>query len=186
MSITTVSRATLEDFLTLPVGPPHHEFENGEIIALPSPTIDHQEIVDAIVAALRRHVLKNSMGRVFREVDVYLPDGRVYVPDIGFVAQSRLDIISPVDRKVHGAPDLVVEVTSTDEARDRGHKFHVYYENGVQWYWIIDGDSLFVEEYQTTPQGYVRTSSVAASEMFAPGLFPGLSFDMLSLVSAQT
>ena len=81
------------------------------------------------------------------------------------------------------APDLAVEVTSSEPDRDRVHKLRLYYENGVPWYWIIDSGNLSIEEYRVTPEGYVRKSSIAAGEEFRPGLFPGLVFNLTALVS---
>jgi Uma2 family endonuclease len=182
---------TLEEFRALPEGPPYFEFEEGELIPMGSPLPEHQDIVDELVHPLRQFVRKLQLGRVFREVDVYLPDGRVYIPDICFVARERLhELHSDPDRKIHGAPDLVVEVTSEKPSRDRVRKFQVYYENGVKWYWIIDGETLDVEEYRATPEGYVRLASIVAGEEFRPALFPGLTLDLATLlgieVSAET
>jgi Uma2 family endonuclease len=191
MAIATARRMTLEEFRALPEGPPYFEFEEGELIPMGSPTLEHQDIVDELVQMLRRFVRDHRMGRVFREVDTFLPDGRVYIPDIGFVTRDRIEeLVGPIDRKIHGVPDLVIEVTSTNPERDRVHKFRIYYENSVPWYWIVDGETLAIEEYRATPEGYVRAASVAAGEEFQPALFPGLTIDLAALlgieVSAET
>jgi Uma2 family endonuclease len=94
-------------------------------------------------------------------------------------------LLSPIDRKIHGSPDLAVEVTSSAPARDRVHKFRVYYGNGVPWYWIIDSNTLAIEEYHATPQGYLRTASIAAGEEFQPHLFPGLSMNLAALLDVE-
>ncbi len=173
---------TLEEFERLPEGSPYVEFEEGELIPVPSPTAEHQDIVDALIQALKECVRRQKSGRVIREVDVYLPDGRVYVPDISFLAGDRLNLLSPIDQKIHGAPDLAVEVISSTETRDRGTKFRAYHANGVPWYWIVTPDSLVIEEYHAMPEGYVRVASIAAGEEFTPGLFPGLSLNLAALL----
>jgi Uma2 family endonuclease len=142
-------KLTIEDFNALPEGPPFYEFEEGELIQMPSPTIAHQDIILEMGGLVSRHVRSKKLGRAFIDVDVYLPDGRVYVPDIGFLSTEKLDMVSSVDGKIHGAPTLVVEVTSSDETRDRGRKFHVYHANGVEWLWLVS-QSLLIEEYQST------------------------------------
>jgi hypothetical protein len=65
------------------------------------------------------------------EVDIYLPDGHGYMPDLAYLATEHLALLSPTDRKIHGSADLVLEVTSSTPARDRVHKFRVYYGDGV-------------------------------------------------------
>ncbi|HZO86797.1 MAG TPA: Uma2 family endonuclease [Chthonomonadaceae bacterium] len=178
MTAIPTRHMTLEEFLALPEGPPHYEFEEGELIPLPSPTLDHQDILLALAMALKQFVDARQLGRVFMEVDVYLPDGRVLIPDLGFLSAERFSLINPVDRKIHGTPDLVVEITSEDPTRDRIHKFSVYFNNGVPWYWIIDSATLAVEEYRATPEGYLRVSSVGPGAAFQPRLFPGFAVNL--------
>src|SRR5438552_9228881 len=173
---------TLEEFRTLPEGPPYYEFEEGELIPVTSPTPEHQDIIVALGFVVQRWVRDQKLGRVFVEVDVYLPDGRVYIPDASFLATDHMHLLSPSDRKLHGSPDLVVEITSGTPARDGVRKFRVYYENGVPWYWIIDQESLAIEEYHATTEGYLSTASVAGGEEFRPAVFPELVINLAALV----
>jgi Uma2 family endonuclease len=176
---------TLEEFRALPEGPPYYEYEGGALILVASYTAEHQDIVGVLSHVLRQFVRQYQLGRVVMEVDVYLPDGRGYIPDLAYLAPEHLDLLNPTDRKIHGSPDLVVEVTSSTPVRDRVHKFRVYFANGVLWYWIIDSNTLAIAEYHATPQGYLRMASVAAGEEFRPQLFPGLAIDLVDLLGAQ-
>lgn len=183
MAIAQEKRVTLEEFKSLPEGPPHYEFDEGELIPMGSPTLEHQDLVGELASLLRRFARERRLGRVCMEVDVYLPDGRVYIPDVSFVAADREgELLCAPDRKIHGAPDLVVEVTSSNPERDRVHKFRVYYANGVPWYWIVDSETLAIEEYRATPEGYLRAGSTAPGEAFRPSLFPGLSIELAALI----
>jgi Uma2 family endonuclease len=85
MAMTGVRRITLEEFRALPEGPPYFEFEDGELVMAASPTPERQDVVGELWHALRQFVRHHTLGRVFREVDVYLPDGRVYIPDIALL-----------------------------------------------------------------------------------------------------
>jgi Uma2 family endonuclease len=185
MATTGTQRMTLEEFRTLPEGPPFYEYEEGELILVALPTPEHQDIIGVLWNVLRQFVRQRQMGRVVMEVDVYLPDGRGYIPDLAYLSTERLHLLNPTDRKIHGSPDLVVEVTSSAPARDRVHKFRVYYANGVPWYWIVDANILAIEEYHATPQGYLRTASVAQGEEFQPQLFPGLTINLETLLGVE-
>jgi Uma2 family endonuclease len=185
MGTTDVLRMTLEEFRALPEGPPYYEYEEGELILVASPTPEHQDIVSELSHVLRQFVRQHQVGRVVMEVDVYLPDGRGYIPDLAYLAAEHLHLLNPTDHKIHGSPDLVVEVTSSTPARDRVHKFRVYYDNGVPWYWIIDSNTLAIEEYHATTQGYLRTASVAAGEEFRPQLFLGLAINLVGLLGVE-
>jgi Uma2 family endonuclease len=185
MTTTGVQRITPEEFRAMPEGPPFYEYEEGELIMAASPTPEHQDCIGMLWNVLWQFTRGQQLGRVFMEVDVYLPDGRVYIPDLAFLATARLHLLQAGDRKIHGSPDLVVEVTSSMPERDRVHKFRIYYDNGVPWYWIVDSMTLAIEEYHTTPQGYLRTASVGAGEVFRPQVFPGLAIDLQSLLGVD-
>ena len=120
----------------------------------------------------------DPLGRTFREIDVYLPDGKVFVPDIGFLSTKNLAMHWEGDGKIHGAPDLAVEVTSQDASRDRIRKFVVYHANGVLWYWIVDQGNLEIEEYIWTEAGYELRTRTEAGQTFQPGLFPGMAINL--------
>jgi len=183
---TVVQRMTLEQFRALPEGPPNLEFEEGEVIPVPSPTLRHQDIVMLLGHYLRRFAMERKLGTVCMSVDVYLPDGRCFVPDLQFVSSDHLHLISREDQKIHGVQDMAVEVTSSEPERDRLHKLHVYCDNGVPWYWIIDSENLVIEEYRATPEGYARKASVASGEEFRPGLFPGLVINLAALLASSS
>jgi len=130
MSIAGMQRMTLEEFCALPEGPPNFEFEEGELIPEPSPTPLHQSIILRLGNHLWEFVSQRHLGQVFMGVDVFLPDGQIYIPDLTFLSAVHQHLLSTEDNKIHGSPDLVVEVTSSDPGRDRVHKFRVYQENG--------------------------------------------------------
>jgi Uma2 family endonuclease len=176
-------KMTLEEFRALPEGPPDYEFEKGEVIPLPRPHGQHQDILAELLGALRSHVKRHRLGRVWPEIDVELPNERSYVPDLCYLSRERQGAYSEEDGKIHGAPDLVVEIVSRSSAsRDRLRKMTGYFEAGVPWYWLVDSHDLGIEEYRATPQGYLRTASVEAGDTFRPGLFPGLEINLQALL----
>ncbi len=80
---------TLADFDALPEGPPDCEFEGGRLIDMPRPHPRHQKIIMRLGAVLDEHVSRATLGVVWPEIDVQLSRRRVYVPDLGFLAQER-------------------------------------------------------------------------------------------------
>jgi Uma2 family endonuclease len=186
MATVGTQRMTLKEFRALPEGPPNFEFEEGEVIPVPSPTPAHQETVLRLGNFLWEFVRQKNLGRLMMGVDVFLPDDRCFIPDLTYLSTDRLNLVNPEDQKIHGVPTLVVEVTSSEPERDRIHKLQIYYENGVPWYWIIDSETLAIEEYQATAGGYVRKGSVAAKEEFRPQLFPGLVINLAALLGPPT
>lgn len=179
----TLPKMTLEEFRALPEGPPDYEFEKGEVIPLPRPHGQHQRVLKRLLGLLDRHVSFNRLGEVWPEVDVELSAHRSYVPDLCYLSREHQEAYSEEDGKIHGAPDLVVEIVSRSSAsRDRLRKMTGYFEAGVPWYWLVDSHDLGIEEYRATPQGYLRTASVEAGDTFRPGLFPGLEINLQALL----
>ena len=92
-------------------------------------------------------------------------------------------MISPKDGKIHGTPDLMIEILSpSTQGRDRTAKRDAYRRAGVEWYWIVDADNLTIEEHKLTPDGYLITQSIGRGYKFAPGLFPELTIDLAELL----
>jgi Uma2 family endonuclease len=176
-------KMSVEEFLTLPEGPPNYEFEEGEVILVVRPHAKHQKVVMRLSAALDNHVRSNDLGSVWIEIDVLLTKDRIYIPDIVYLAKEHLDRYQEEDGKIHGAPDLVIEIVSPHSlARDRVTKFNAYFSAGVPWYWIVDPEALTIEEYHAEEKGYLRTASVAEGESFRPGLFPELEINLQTLM----
>lgn len=169
---------TLADFERLPEGPPFYEFDEGEIIELATPTFNHQDIIKEFAIEIGLYLRQHCIGQYFMGVDVYLPDGKVYVPDFGFLSRQNLGMLWESDGKIHGAPDMVAEITSQDANRDRVRKFQVYHDNRVQWYWLVDQYTLEIEEYRWTVSGYELNSRTVSGEVFRPALFPGMEFNL--------
>jgi Uma2 family endonuclease len=121
---------------------------------------------------------------MFMDVEVDLTPDLTYAPDLFFLATERLDQYDEESGEITGPPSLTIEVVSPKSAsRDRLRKFEHYRAAGVEWYWLIDPQEVSVEEYHLQEGHYVRTASVAAGEVFRPGVFPGLEIDLATLAA---
>lgn len=113
-----------------------YELWNGEIVAMASPSIQHQNIVLGLGSKIRAYIRKNKGDcQVFvSPVDVRLNDEVVVIPDVFVVCDpSKLD-----ERRCYGAPDWVIEVVSTNRDDDIIRKLALYKDAGVREYWIVD------------------------------------------------
>ena len=126
---------------------------DGELLVTPSPRPEHQEVAGEIYTQLKKHVRAAQAGKVYMApVDVQLSNGEIVQPDVLFVRRERLDI---VDRRIHGAPDLVIEVASPSNAdRDRFLKRSLHATNGVPEYWIVDLEDRSVQVLELDGDAY--------------------------------
>ena len=175
-------RWTAADYRRLPEGPPYYELEEGELIEMVRPRGKHQEIIGRLFAVIDAHARSNRLGKVWPEVAVQLSPTLIYIPDLTFLLTENLDRFAN-DVVVQGPPDLAIEVVSpSTAARDRSQKLRAYYQAGVPWYWLVESDTLLITEYRHTADGYLVNQTAAATDEFAPTLFPGLALRMADLL----
>ena len=107
-------------------------------VARESPTSRHQNLVKKVGRALDDHVEAFRLGEIrIAPLDVVLDAERdlVVQPDLFFVSRLRASIVR---ERVHGAPDLVVEVLSPrpriGDIQERVGWFATY---GVKECWLV-------------------------------------------------
>jgi len=175
-------RWTAADYRRLPEGPPYYELDEGDLIEMVRPRGKHQEIIGRLFAVIDAHARSNRLGKVWPEVAVQLSPTLIYIPDLTFLLTENLDRFAD-DVVVQGPPDLAIEVVSPSTAsRDRSRKLRAYYQAGVPWYWLVESDTLLITEYRHMADGYLVNQTAAATDEFAPTLFPGLALRMADLL----
>lgn len=170
MAAGNTERYTAEEFFkAFENSPERMELIDGEIIMQAAPTLKHQRIVGEIYRKTANYIeAKGGSCKPFiSPADVVINDENVVEPDFFVVCDpSKLG-----DKRVHGAPDLVVEVTSTNSVRDYSKKLALYKQSGVREYWIIDPD-----EERTTVFVFGENTSIEFYNFDTPvpvGIFGG-------------
>jgi Uma2 family endonuclease len=166
---------TYEDYARLPDNGFRYEVINGELFMSPAPNPSHQTIVGEIFFVLMKLTKEQNLGRVLAApIDVVLGEiGTPVQPDIIFIQQERLDIIG--ERKINGAPDLVVEVLSPGtEQHDRQKKYKLYATAEVKEYWLVDPKSCTIEVHVLRGQAYAPLGTFGPDETIQSELLPDL------------
>ncbi len=135
---------TYNDYAALNDGQ-RYEIVNGVLLMTPAPSWSHQEIVGEIFAYLRSYVRTAGLGGVFTApIDVELAPKNVFQPDVVVLLKASREKLK--DKRIVGAPDLVVEVFSpSSEIYDRLNKYDIYALAGVPEYWIVNPKKRTVE-----------------------------------------
>ena len=128
---------TYDDYLNAPEDK-RYELLDGDLVVLPSPEEFHQRVSILLGSKLVQFAVENRLGRVYHApFDVVLSNTDVVQPDLIFVSNERVDIITPAN--IQGAPDLVVEILSPSTAtRDKTFKRSLYAKHGIAEYWMVD------------------------------------------------
>ena len=155
---------TTIEYLETPETVLPRELAFGVLRVADSPVVGHQRVVRDLTIALTACARDHRLGEVLpAPMDVILDrDADLIVqPDIVFVAAERAEIVSD---RIHGAPDLVVEVLSPHPRIGRLHeKVEWFARYGVKECWLID-----------LPRRQVAVLTFAAGRIAGRGLFTGI------------
>lgn len=146
------TRMTTDEFLDLPETLTHIELIDGVVVyphgypgkeqkMSPSPRYDHQRTVRQVFK-----IIDSAGGgeALFAPMDLVLPDGTTIQPDVMWIAENN-DRVRRANR-IHGVPDLVVEVFSPSTRKhDKIDKFRLYEKASIREYWMIDPIDEIIE-----------------------------------------
>src|SRR4051812_14161499 len=154
------TRMTAKAFLELPETNLPTELIDGELIVSPAPIPEHQNVSIELIILLRGLI---PNGKLYHApIDVYFDEANIVQPDILWVAENGLCFIG--DKRLEGAPDLIVEILSPSTARrDKNKKFLLYEKHGVREYWLVDSQAQYIEVWR------LEDGKFAPKGVFGPG-----------------
>ena len=164
---------TYQDYLLLPEDK-RYELIEGELFMVPAPAPYHQEVSKNLFLALNSYIESKKLGKVYyAPLDVVLSDKDVVQPDILFISRQRLSIITK--KNIRGAPDLIIEITSsTTRKRDGVLKRKLYAKFGVKEYWLVDIEKEEVEVLSLGEKGFERVGLYNRDETLSSPLLENL------------
>lgn len=166
-------RLRSHDFPALPDDGQRYEILAGDLAVSPAPSVVHQRTLARVWAALIPLEADGVGQVVLGPVAVVLNPETVVQPDLVVVQADRTALITP--SHVAGAPDLIVEVVSTQtRTRDLRIKAPLYCRASVLEYWVIDPLAQVVIQHQLTDTQYV-VARYGPGEMLTTALAPDRS-----------
>lgn len=156
------------------------ELAYGVLRVAESPVALHQRVVGRLHLALAPFVAERGLGEVLlAPMDVILDyDGALVVqPDLLFVSAERSHIVSD---KVHGAPDLVVEVLSPHPRlgalEERVGWFARY---GVRECWLADLPTRQYVVLRLGASGVIERRTARGADTAPSDVLPGVVLPVL-------
>ena len=175
-------RLTVEEFMELPDTWDRRkmELDEGVLYIMPRPRRSH----GFLQVRMYRHIddyidsFDEPPAELMMDFIVALSlESRVLLaPDLCIVLRGNPVVIT--NRMVEGAPDIAIEVLSSDRNRDLVRKRQLYAEGGVQEYWIFDprNDTATLLELQNGE--YVQRAVLTADDTLTTPLLPGLAIPL--------
>lgn len=176
----TMPLYTVEDLEHLPDDGKRYELFDGELIVSPAPIPKHQLTSSRCHGFLFVAESAGWGGVMAAPIDVRFGRYRSVQPDLIFIGRDRLQIIG--DRRIEGAPDLVVEIVSPGSRKaDLGWKLKLYAEGGVRCYWVLDPAARTVRVYRLEEGAYVAEPILRPGQTLGCPHFPGITTEVARL-----
>jgi Uma2 family endonuclease len=172
---------TDDELMRLPDDGYKYELVDGALVVSPAGG-RHGRTIVRLTLRLGAFVVAGELGEVFDSSTGYrLPGGNLRVPDLSFVARSRLPGGRAPIGFLYVAPDLAVEVLSADDRpRLVADKVLEYLAVGVRLVWIIDPES----GRGTVHRADGTTLEIDASgTLDGEGVLPGFECPLAELLS---
>jgi Uma2 family endonuclease len=174
-------RYTLADLehVAQPWDDTRYEIIDGELFVSTQPSVEHQYACHVIGVKLHLWNEQSSLGLVLPAPGVIFADDDNAAPDVVWLSKGRLRAVVGKDRKLHGPPELIVEVLSPgaeNERRDRDAKLKLYSRRSVDEYWLLDTHQRQLEIYrrQAADPDVLRLAAVLREEdVIESPLLPG-------------
>ena len=128
MSVTAAP-LTVEAFLELPEAEGQKiELIEGEVVAMARGGGVHEIVKSNFIQILSVWRVSNPISRVFSETAFQLDEHNTPIPDVSLLRQERL---GPAGRGLlRGAPDVAIEVVSSETAAELERKVNLYLAHG--------------------------------------------------------
>ena len=168
---------SLKKFLEMDKGEDRLEYFNGEVIYLPSPSVEHQRVLLNIAAEFRNY-FRGKSCEAFALLDLWLINKE---KSLNVKVQPDLMVICDKtglrENSYCGTPALIAEIiSSSNESHDRIRKYITYMEFGIKEYWIINPKLKTVEVYVLEKDEYKQVSIYKSDDCVVSILLVDLKF----------
>jgi Uma2 family endonuclease len=174
----------------LPDDGKRYEIIDGELRVSGPFDVWHQLACAQIGFALGQWDPHAQVGITIPAPGLVLAPDQIVAPDLIWATREHFArIADDADGKLHGAPDLVVEVLSPGRAaerRDREVKLKHYSREGVAEYWIANWKNVTIEVYRREQTALRLVATLAAEDTLASPLLPGFAASVRELCTPPT
>ena len=176
-------RMSIDAFLALGETDARLELIDGALYIMSTPTKDHQFLLARLIVYFELYLdaFASPPAAVYQDITTILSPElqRAVAPDLVVILSGRDDIGGRI--YVEGAPDLVVEILSTDRSHDLVRKRHLYAAAGVKEYWIVDPRNDTVLPLELRGREYAERPALGVGDVLTTPLLPGLAIPLADL-----
>lgn len=146
-----------------------YELSEGEVIRIGDAKAGHEKVKAKFNREFVRYTLANPIGDVTSESKYQLGDYTARQPDVSLLFGDRMNTADP-SRLFQSAPDVAIEVVSSESASDLETKIRQYLAHGCKLVLVAYADFRSIHAHQ--PARRVRVFE-ADDHLEFPDLLPG-------------
>ena len=138
---------TVDEFLKLPeVEGEKMELIHGEAVSMAYAGFLHERVKSNLIKILSAWLGQNPFGQVFAETTYRMDGEEGLAPDLSVLRNKRL---TPVTKDLPlGAPDLAIEVVSSETAARLRTKIRLYLKYGSKAVWVVYPEERMIEVHR--------------------------------------
>jgi Uma2 family endonuclease len=166
----TTTLVTVPEFLAMPEPEGERlELIGGEMVSMRFGHIPHEVVKKNINKILVLWLAQNSAAELFAKSMYHVDEHNALMPDLSVLFPGRID--SSSKGWIQGAPEIAIEVVSSEPAARLGKKVRLYLAHGGKSVWAVYPEERVVHVFDRT-----RVSKIFAdSEPLTDPVLPGFS-----------
>ncbi len=166
---------TYEAYAELPEDGLRYEILQGVLVTTPAPEPEHQRISKKIAVRFFEQIDARGRGEMFyAPIDMELSEKNVVQPDVLIILDEHLDRVQ--EKRIVGAPDLVVEIISPSSvATDSIIKRQAYERACVPEYWLVNPQQQTVEVFALENGVYTSQGVFEGERTVSSRIVPDIS-----------
>jgi Uma2 family endonuclease len=167
----TTTLVTVPEFFAMPEPEGERlELIGGEIVSMNFGHIPHEVVKKNITKILVLWLAQNSPAELFAETMYRVNDNNALMPDLSVLFPGR--IIAGSTGWIQGAPELAIEVVSSEPAARLEKKVGLYLAHGGKSVWAVYPEERAVRIYDRTRVSKIFCDS---EPLVDPAVLPGFS-----------
>ncbi|HLG96197.1 MAG TPA: Uma2 family endonuclease [Bryobacteraceae bacterium] len=133
---TTTTLVTVQEFLVLPEPEGQRiELIGGEVVSMGRGGVAHEWVKANLIEVLRDWARQQSSMKVLSETTYVLDEHNSPIPDVSLLSLSRKP--PQMTGWFQGAPDVAIEVVSSEKAAVLETKIELYLAHGSKSVWVV-------------------------------------------------
>ncbi len=150
---TTAALLTVDEFLKLPnLDERRVELVQGEVVEMAMGGPVHERVKSNLNEILVVWLSHNRIGKLFVETGYRIGDHDLLVPDLSLLSNDRLS--RGIEDLLSSAPDLAIEIVSSETAARLRAKIDLYLKHGSKAVWAVYPEQRIIEVH--SPNGQSR------------------------------